>query len=128
MGPRARNSRSAERLGRAAWGRDTNQLGEGDQRAAEVLKAERGNAAAASLLGQALLAQNRAGEAIVPLEKAARRNNDPALETLLAIALATSGLHDEALTQLRRSVARRPLFPPAFRELAAQLHKRGDSV
>jgi predicted Zn-dependent protease len=128
MGPRAKNSRSAELLERAAWALKMNHPGEAERLAAEILKAERGNAAAASLLGQALLAQNRAGEAIVPLEKAARRNNDPALETLLAIALAASGLHDEALTQLRRTAVRRPLFPPAFRELAAQLHKRGDSV
>jgi len=90
--------------------------------------AERGNALAASLLGQALLAQNRAGEGIKPLEKAARRNNDPGLETLLAIALGASGLRDEAIAQLRRTTARRPMFPPAFRELASQLGKGGDSA
>jgi hypothetical protein len=35
--------------------------------------------------------QNRADEAIVPLERAARRSDDPVTETLLAAALATSG-------------------------------------
>src|SRR5215813_2673827 len=127
-GPRQKNSRSAELLERASWALRTNQPGEAEQLASEVLKAERGNALAASLLGQALLAQNRAGEAITPLEKAARRNNDPGLETLLAIALAASGLREEAIAQLRRTTARRPMFPPAFRELASQLGKGGDGA
>src|ERR1700709_1989814 len=51
--------------------------------AAEVVRANRGNARAAQVLGQALLIQNRAAEAIAPLEKAARRGNDPLIETLL---------------------------------------------
>jgi predicted Zn-dependent protease len=123
----ARSSRSVELIERASWALNMNHPGDAARLASEVLKAERGNLAAASLLGQALLAQNRAGEAIAPLEKAARRSDDPALETLLAIALAASGLRDEALAQLRRTTARRPMYPPAFRELASQLGKAGDS-
>ena len=128
MSKPAKSSRGAELLERASWALRMNDLGEAERLAGDVLRAERSNAAAASLLGQALLAQNRAGEAIAPLEKAARRNNDPSLETLLAIALAASGLCDEALAQLRRTTARRPMFPPAFRELAARLHRRSDSA
>ena len=93
--------------------------------AAEVLRANRGNARAAQVLGQALLMQNRAPEAIAPLEKAARRGSDPLIETLLATALAASGRRDEALEQLRRTTARRPPFLPAFVEYGSQLARTG---
>jgi predicted Zn-dependent protease len=121
------NSRSTEVLERANLALRMNRLGEAEQLASEVLKAERGNLQAASLLGQALLAQNRAEEAVGPLEKAARRSGDPSLETLLAIALASSGRDEDALAQLRKITARRPAFPPAFRELASRLNKRGET-
>ena len=124
---RPANSRSGEVLERAGLALRMNQPGEAERLASEVLKAERGNVMAASLLGQALLAQNRSEEAVSPLEKAARRSGDPSLETLFAIALASSGHDEDALAQLRRTTARRPPFPPAFRELAARLSKRGGS-
>jgi Tfp pilus assembly protein PilF len=69
--------------------------------------------------------QNRPAEAIPPLERAARRSDDPKIETLLAAALAAAGRRDEALDQLRQTTARRPPFPPAFREYADQLAKAG---
>jgi Flp pilus assembly protein TadD len=96
---------------------------EAESLAASVLKSDRGNALAAQILGHALLMQNRAEEAIVPLERAARRSEDPSAETLLAAALAAAGRSDEALAQLRRTTARRPPFPPAFIEHASQLGK-----
>jgi predicted Zn-dependent protease len=123
----ARHSRSGELLERAGLALRMNQLGEAEQLASEVLRAERGNVLAASLLGQSLLTQNRPREAIAPLEKAARRSGDASLETLLAIALASSGQRDAALAQLRKTTARRPVFPPAFRELASQLARSGDN-
>ena len=98
---------------------------EAERIAADVLKANRGNIVAATILGRALMMQNRAGEAIAPLERAARRSGDPAIETLLAAALATAGRRDEALDRLRQTTARRPPFPPAFREHAGQLAKTG---
>jgi predicted Zn-dependent protease len=119
-------SRSDVMLERAAMALDMHQLGEAERLASEVLKAERSNARAASLLGQALLAQNRATEAITPLQRAARRSDDPALETLHAIALAAADRREGALEQLQMTTARRPVFPPAFRELASQLDKRGE--
>jgi predicted Zn-dependent protease len=125
--PPARGSRSGQALERAGLALRMNQPGEAERLASEVLKAERGNVQAASLLGQALLAQNRAGEAIAPLEKAARRSGDPSLETLHAIALGSCGRDEEAIAQLRGITARRPVFPPAFRELASRLSKRGES-
>jgi Flp pilus assembly protein TadD len=98
---------------------------EAERLAAGVLKSDRGNALAAQVLGRALLMQNRAAEAIVPLERAARRNGDPAIETELAIALAAAGRRDEALDQLSQTTARRPPFPPAFVEYGGQLAKIG---
>jgi predicted Zn-dependent protease len=124
---RPANSRSGEALERAHLALRMSQPAEAERLASEVLKAERGNVMAASLLGQALLAQNRSEEAISPLEKAARRSGDPSLETLYAIALASSGQVEDALAQLRKTTARRPPFPPAFRELAARLNTRGES-
>lgn len=98
---------------------------EAERLAEGVLRANRSSTAAAVVLGQALLIQNRPAEAIAPLERAARRGNDPKLETLLAAALGAAGRRDEALDQLRQTTARRPAFPPAFREYADQLAKAG---
>jgi tetratricopeptide (TPR) repeat protein len=98
---------------------------EAERLAFGVLKSDRGNVLAARILGRALLMQNRADEAIVALERAARRGDDPEIETLLAGALAVVGRADEALDRLRRSIARRPPFPPAFLEYAGQLGKIG---
>ena len=100
-------------------------LDEAERLASDVLKSNRGNVAAAEIFGRALLMQNRPGEAIDPLQRAARRSNDPAIETLLAAALAAAGRNDEALDQLRQTTARRPPFPPAFIELGGQLNKLG---
>ena len=82
--------------------------GEAERIAAEVLKANRGNVGAAQILGQALLMQNRGAEAIAPLEKAARRSEDPAVETLLGAAFALTGRLDEAIEQLRRATREAP--------------------
>jgi Tfp pilus assembly protein PilF len=98
---------------------------EAERLAGGVLKSNRGNALAAEVLGRALLMQDRADEAIVHLERAARRGDHPAIETLLATAWAATGHSDEALDQLRRTMARRPPFPPAFLETAGQLSKVG---
>lgn len=98
---------------------------EAERLAERVLKSDRGNSLAAQILGRALLMQDRAVEAIAPLERAARRSDDPALATQLAAALAAAGRIDEALDLLRRTTARRPPFPPAFLELGGQLSRIG---
>jgi tetratricopeptide (TPR) repeat protein len=98
---------------------------EAERLAAGILKSNRGNLLAARVLGRALLMQDRAVEAIVPLERAARRGDDPVIDTELAIALAAAGRRDEALDQLRRTTARRPPFPQAFVELGGLLAKIG---
>jgi tetratricopeptide (TPR) repeat protein len=98
---------------------------EAERLAERVLKSDRGNSLAAQVLGRALLMQDRAVEAIVPLERALRRSDDPALETQLAAALAAAGRIDEALDRLRQTTARRPPFSPAFLEHAGQLSRIG---
>ncbi|WP_244548757.1 tetratricopeptide repeat protein [Bradyrhizobium canariense] len=120
-----RQNSSEDALERAAFALRMQRPDEAERLAARVLKANRSNAAAATILGQALMAQNRADEAIAPLERAARRSGDPATETLLAATLSAAGRREEALEQLRQTTARRPPFPPAFREHADQLAKAG---
>jgi Flp pilus assembly protein TadD len=98
---------------------------EAERLAAAVLKSDRGNILAAQVLGTALLMGDRPGEAIDPLRRAARRGADPAIETLLARALAAAGQADEAFDELRRATSRRPPFPGAFLELGDQLGATG---
>lgn len=85
--------------------------------AGEVLKADAGSVEAAKLFGYALMLQDRAGEAVAPLEKAARASRNPEIETQLSIALRHVGKTDKALIWLKRAVSRTPPFAPAFDEL-----------
>ncbi|MDB5627285.1 MAG: hypothetical protein JWR73_3087, partial [Tardiphaga sp.] len=73
---------------------------EAERRSAEVLASDANHVLALQIFGHALLLQDRAGEAIAPLERAAKHSDDPAIETLLATALAGGGRRDEALAQL----------------------------
>jgi len=112
-------------LERAAAALRAHRPAEAEQLAAEILKASRADGAAISILAHALIAQNRAAEAIPHLEKVIRRADDPGLETLLGAALGSAGRRAEAIDQLRRTVARRPPFVPAVQELAGQLSASG---
>lgn len=80
---------------------------------------------ATQILGEALLLQGRAQEAVDRLEKPARRSGEPGTETLLAMALDAAGRSAEALDQLRRATTRRPVFPLAFLKLGEQLGEVG---
>ncbi len=121
----SRGSHPAQLLERAALALRMQHFGEAEQLAAEVLRTSRTDTAATMMLAQALIAQNRATEAIAPLEKAVRRSSDARIETLLGAALGSAGRSAEAIEHLRRSAARRPPFMPAFQELAGQLAKAG---
>lgn len=77
-------------------------------------------------LGLALMAQRRPGEAVAPLEEAARQISerggaDPVIETNLAVALDQSGRTADAVPWLERAITRQPPFEHAFRELGALL-------
>lgn len=98
-------------------------LDEAERLAAGVLKSDRGNVVAAQVFGRALMMQGRLIEAIEPLQRVARRSQDPTVETLLAAAYAAAGRRDDAFAQLRATTARRPPFAPAFLEFAGQLGK-----
>jgi tetratricopeptide (TPR) repeat protein len=115
----------AQVLEHAAAALRMRRFAEAEQLAAEVLRASRADTAAASILARALIGQNRHGEAIAPLVRAARRGGDASIETLLGAALGGAGRREEAIEQLRRTTARRPPFTPAFQELAGQLAKTG---
>ena len=112
-------------LQRAVLALQMGQAVEAERLAGEVLKASRTDVAAASILARALMAQNRTAEAIAPLERVARRVEDPGVETLLGAALGGAGRGSEAIELLRRTTVRRPPFLPAFQELAGQLSRAG---
>jgi len=96
------------------------------QLATEALKSNRSDRNAVLILAHALLGQGRADEAVVPLEKAARRGSDPEMETLLGHALCNSRRTVDGIAQLRRTAARRPPYLPAFQELAGQIANAGE--
>jgi tetratricopeptide (TPR) repeat protein len=120
-----RPSTIAEALDRAALALRTGRFDEAERLAAGVLKSNRGAVAAAQVLGQALLLQQRPEAAIEALRGAARLSRDPSIETLLGVALADSGRGDEALAQLRQATGRRPAYPLAFLELGDRLGRLG---
>jgi len=101
------------------------QFARAEQIAASILRTSRTDRAALLILAHGLLGQQRASEAIAPLEKAVARGGDPEMETLLGAALCEARRPADGLAQLRRTAARRPPFLPAFQELAGRLAKAG---
>jgi tetratricopeptide (TPR) repeat protein len=89
--------------------------------AGELLKVDPRNAQALHIFGCALLMQDRAQEAIAPLEAAARSSHDAKFDTMLAIALRQANRHEDALSRLKRATKRRPPYGGAFLELG-RLH------
>ena len=118
----ARQCAQAEALQQAVLAIQSGRPLDAERFAGEALKANAANPEAAKFLGYALLMQERADEAVAPLEKAARATRNPEIETQLAIALRRVGNSDKALIWLRRAVKRTPPFPPAFHELGYLLH------
>lgn len=92
---------------------------EAERIAGLLAKADPRNALAQHILGSALLMQNRAKEAIAPLETAARGHQDPKIEALLGVALRRVGRAEEALSWLERAAKRKPAHPAAFLELGS---------
>ena len=90
--------------------------------AQDILKRNPSHPNALHIFGYALLMQDRASEAIGPLERAFRSLRDPAIETQLAIALRKAGRTEDALIKLQRAAKRAPVFPAAIHELAYLLN------
>jgi predicted Zn-dependent protease len=112
-------------LQQAAMAMRMQQFARAEQIAADILKSSRTDRDAALILAHALIAQNRAAEAISPLERVLRRGGDAEMETLLGAAMCGAGRAADGIAQLRRTAAQRPPFLPAFQELAGQLAKAG---
>jgi tetratricopeptide (TPR) repeat protein len=111
---------SADRDGllrQAKFALDSNRPQDAQRIAQQILKTDPQRAQALHILGCALLMQDRAADAIAPLEGAARALRDPETETLLAIALRRIGRKENALSRLKRATKRQPPFGPAFHEL-----------
>jgi len=93
--------------------------------AQHILKRNSGHPNALHIYGYALLMQDRASEAIAPLERASRSLRDPAIETQLAIALRKAGRTEDALVRLQRAAKQEPVFPAAIHELGYVLNSLG---
>ena len=68
------NSFIAQTLQQASLALRMQQFGRAEQLAAEILKSNRADRSAVLILAHALIAQERAGDAVVPLERAVRRS------------------------------------------------------
>jgi tetratricopeptide (TPR) repeat protein len=98
---------------------------EAERGANHVLAQHRKHPGASQLLGMALLDQNRAGEAIGPLQDALRARPNAAAETYLAKAFRRTGRSPEALTLLQQAIVRQPPLPHAFFELGTLFYEQG---
>ena len=124
-GPRQAASETEAELQRATAAINLGRPEDGERFARNVLAGIPQHPQALHLLGCALLQQNRAAQAVAPLERAARALQDPAVETQLGIALREIGRTDDALLRLRRAIKRRPAHPEAFHELGFLLSSLG---
>ncbi|MGJ4967434.1 MULTISPECIES: tetratricopeptide repeat protein [unclassified Bradyrhizobium] len=122
---KAQNRLQAQALQEAIHALRARQFARAEQIAASILRTARTDRAALLVQAHALLGQQRANEAIAPLEKAALRGSDPELQTLLGAALCESRRAADGIALLRKTAARRPPFLPAFQELAGRLAKSG---
>ncbi len=114
-------SASAAALQRAVIALNGGQPADAERIATDVLKTNRRHVMALQILANALLLQNRIADAIAPLEAAARGNHDPQIETMLGIVLRQAGRIEDALSELKRAVKRRPPHAPAFYEYGCLL-------
>jgi tetratricopeptide (TPR) repeat protein len=113
----------AEALQRARLAIDGDRPADAERIARDILEANAGQVEATKILGYALVMQDKAQDAVGPLEKVARSSRDPEIETQLAIALRQCGRVEKALIWLNRAVKRVPPFPAAFHELGFVLHE-----
>ncbi|MDP2296630.1 MAG: tetratricopeptide repeat protein [Pseudolabrys sp.] len=110
---------------RAAFALQAGRPDEAELIAGDVLKQSPNDVRAQHVVGYARMLQGRARDAIPLLEKAARRTQDPAIETQLAMALRQDGRIDDALKQLDRVIRRQPSLPLARLEKSSLLMSLG---
>jgi tetratricopeptide (TPR) repeat protein len=118
---RAGGGHDEDMLARALLALDNERPRDAERIAAEVLRADPRHGRALYILGCALVVQGRAGEAIAPLEAAARGRDDPEFDTRLAIALRQVGRHEDAVNRLKLATKRHPPDAKVFLELGYQL-------
>jgi tetratricopeptide (TPR) repeat protein len=111
------SAKPGDPLQQATFALSANRPQEAQRIAQLILKTEPRQAKALHVLGCALLMQDRIGDAVAPLEEAARALREPETDTLLAIALRRIGKNEGALSRLKRAIKRRPPYAPAFHEL-----------
>ncbi|MFN5527329.1 MAG: hypothetical protein ACK5AT_34440, partial [Bradyrhizobium sp.] len=87
---KAQNRLQAQALQEAIQALRGRQFARAEQIAASILRTAKTDRAALLVHAHALLGQQRASEAVAPLEKAILRGSDPELETLLGAALCES--------------------------------------
>lgn len=116
---------SDEALQRAAFALQSQRPDEAARIAGDLLNKYPDDVRAMGLLGTALLMQGRGKDAVAPLEQLARRTNNPAAETQLAMALRQAGRNEEAVAHFESALKRVPPFPPAFLEFGNLLAELG---
>ncbi len=129
--PRRKSGASEPALQEAALALQSGQPQQAEWLAVDVLKRSPKDQRALQIFGSALLMQERAMDAIAPLEKAARLSQDAAVETQFAMALSEAGRSEDALAPLERAITRKPPFPPAFHiygTLLASLERFDDAI
>jgi len=112
---------TGEALQYARFALENGRPAEAERIASDLLKANSGHRDAAKILGYALIIQDRASEAVMPLEKAARGSHDAEIEMVLGIAYRNCGRSEDAEASLKRAIKRKPPFPRAFYELGVML-------
>ncbi len=123
--PADRNASALEQaLRQAAAALQNGQAQNAERIVRDVLVRHPREPGALQLLGMTLLAQERAREAVAPLEEAAGRRPGAAVETYWAIALRKTGRSAAALGLLQRAIERQPPLPHAFYELGSLLYEQ----
>ena len=119
------NSSLSKTFQEAAMALRAKDFARAEKLASKILRSSRTDRDATLILAHALFGQNRPEEAVQPLERAARRQGDAEIETMLGAALCNARRGDEGISMLRQITLRRPPHLPSFQELAGQLAKAG---